>query len=367
MDMRPKRATTRRIKAPQAGLFDARLPSGTPAQLVWPIAAGRRFEDCTFAVIDFETTGVGYMDRVVEIGVVRFKGDGSAFDQWATLVNPGRDLGAARVHGVMSFQDVRHAPRFEDVAGDLVERLTGSVVVAHSLQFEQRFLRYEFEHLHLKLPENPSACTLRLGCSLGAQSRRLDQLCRQFGIPLQNAHSALADAWSTARLLSVYLMVLRAGGRGSLEAIGCNLPFASAEQWPQIPRSGLVFDRYMAEALPERERPVEQRSFLERVVGKIPAGSCEEEAEYLGLLDRVVADFELTVREADALDSYAGESALAHERRRELHVSYFASVAAAAWSDGIMTEDERAQIRTIGQLLGIDPGAVEDALSSPPT
>jgi DNA polymerase III epsilon subunit family exonuclease len=272
--MRPARPSTRRIKA-HASMFTPRpgstgsvpVQGGSLAPDLTP-AGGRKLDTCTFAVLDFETTGVGPTDRIVEIGLVRFSGDGSFFDEWATLINPGRDLGATRVHGVLSFQDVRHAPRFEDIAGDLIQRLRGNVLVAHNLQFEERFLRYEFGHLGLRLPPQPGVCTLRLGCSLGASSRRLDELCRQFGVPLRNMHSALADARATAQLLFVYTVALRALGRAALELIGCPTPHPDAATWPQVPRTGQVFDRYTTEVLPEDEAPVAMRPVLARAVGR---------------------------------------------------------------------------------------------------
>lgn len=368
MDMRPARPTTRRMKAPQAGLFTPRRPMPPPdappgaATYASPVE-GTAFEACRFAVIDLETTGVGAMDRVVEVGVVRFSGDGSESDQWSTLINPGRDLGVARVHGVLSYQDVRHAPRFEDVAGEVVERLAGAVVVAHNLQFEERFLGYEFRHLGLRIPAHPGICTLRLGCELGATSRRLDHLCRQFGIPLQNTHSALADAWSTARLLSVYLLGLRAVGRGSLEAIGCTTPQPPVEAWPRIPRTGMVFDRYQVESLPEHERPVAHRPFLSRVVHELPAGLDVDAAEYLDLLDRVVADHQVTLVEAEALRSFAEESGFDPGRCDQLHRAYFDGLVRTAWADGVLTDEERAQIQAIGALLAIDPDGIAQALA----
>lgn len=367
MDLTPKKPSTKRITSQARSLFGPKptasgrfVPPPAPA----PVPDGARaFDGCCFATVDFETTGVGCDDRIVEIGVVRFIGDGSASDQWSTLVNPGRDLGTARaIHGVTTFQDVRHAPRFADIAGDLVERLKGCVLVAHNLAFEQRFLHYEFGHLGLRLPVLPAVCTLQLGCLLGATSRRLDHLCRQFGLPLKNTHSALADAWATARLLVVYLAILKTAGRGWLEAIGCATPHPPVSAWPQLPRTGMVFDRYTTEALPEREAPVETAAFMRRIVSRLPATSVEEHAQYLDLLDRVVADLQLTAGELAALSSFATESGLGDDARRGLHDSYFDAVVATAWEDGVLTDEERGQILLVGTALGTDQARLTAAL-----
>jgi DNA polymerase III epsilon subunit-like protein len=44
----------------------------------------------TYASIDLETTGLNHeRDAIMEIGIVRFRGD-EILDKWSSLVNPGR-------------------------------------------------------------------------------------------------------------------------------------------------------------------------------------------------------------------------------------------------------------------------------------
>lgn len=90
-----------------------------------------------FCVIDVETTGFSPRlgDRVVEVAAVRMSRNGAVLDEWSTLVNPGRDVGAIHVHGITA-GEVLDAPTFREVAGDLVERLDGAVFVAHNLRFD---------------------------------------------------------------------------------------------------------------------------------------------------------------------------------------------------------------------------------------
>lgn len=63
-----------------------------------------------YAVVDVETTGLfsAGQDRIAEIAVVLVDPDGKVEDSWATLVNPGRDLGAQHIHGIRA-ADARHA------------------------------------------------------------------------------------------------------------------------------------------------------------------------------------------------------------------------------------------------------------------
>ncbi|QKE84388.1 exonuclease domain-containing protein [Arthrobacter sp. NEB 688] len=70
-----------------------------------------------YTVIDVETTGLSPEkgDRVVKIGVVYVSDNGEVQDNWSTLVNPQRDVGPTRIHGLTA-TDVAGAPTFNDVA-----------------------------------------------------------------------------------------------------------------------------------------------------------------------------------------------------------------------------------------------------------
>jgi ATP-dependent Lhr-like helicase len=94
-----------------------------------------------FCVVDVETTGFSPRlgDRVVEVAAVRMQADGTVTDEWSTLVNPRRDVGATHVHGITA-TDLVDAPLFGEIAGDLLERLDGAVLTAHNLRFDQQFL-----------------------------------------------------------------------------------------------------------------------------------------------------------------------------------------------------------------------------------
>ena len=102
----------------------------------------------SFAVLDIETTGLfpTKHDRIIEVAVVRLDGNGDPLDEFATLVNPERDVGPTRIHGI-STRDVLNAPVFREIAGDIIARIAGTVLVAHNARFDCDFLWAEFARL----------------------------------------------------------------------------------------------------------------------------------------------------------------------------------------------------------------------------
>lgn len=98
-----------------------------------------------YAVVDLETTGIhpGRHERIVEVAVVHVSPRGAITGAWETLINPGRDLGPQRIHGVRAAEILR-APTFGQVAGELAALLRGRVVVAHNLRFDAGFLAAEY-------------------------------------------------------------------------------------------------------------------------------------------------------------------------------------------------------------------------------
>ena len=167
-----------------------------------------------FAVIDLETTGrYTPPHRICEVAIVRVR-NGRIVDEWATLVNPERPTGPEHVHGIMR-RDVRDAPRFADIAPDILARLGGATVVAHAAAFDEQFLAYEFMLAGVEVPVFPALCTHELDRSLrpDADNHSLSATCAAQGVPLVDGHTALGDARATAWVLPLLLSRARAQGR----------------------------------------------------------------------------------------------------------------------------------------------------------
>ena len=166
-----------------------------------------------YTVVDVETTGLSPTahDRILELGVVYVSNQGVIQDRWSTLINPQRDVGPTRVHGI-SASDVAGAPIFTEVAPYLLRAIAGRVVVAHNASFDLRFLADELIQAGVPLTDLPlvGVCTMQWSSHyVSGTSRRLIDCCRASGISLENAHSASADALAAAQLLSFYLEAAR--------------------------------------------------------------------------------------------------------------------------------------------------------------
>lgn len=321
------------------------------ARLLQASASDPRIQDCTFAVLDVEATGITANDRVIEVGLVRFTADGQAADHWGTLLNPGRDLREYGIHRLGRFEYVRHGPSFEDIAGDLCQRLTGTVLAAHNVTYDLRMISQEYESLGLELPQLPTLCTLQLGVALGQPHRRLEECCLQLGIPGPGAsHTALADAQAASRLLAFYLLTLQAQGVRTLRDLGCEVEIPAPEAWPALRPSGLSYLREVHDAQP--------RSYLAKLVQRLPGSGSPEEIGYLDLLDRALEDFVLTPEEVASLYEFA-RSSLAPDQIHALHRRYLRDLVAAAWEDGVVTQEETLEIGMVANLLGIPNLEVE--------
>ena len=178
-------------------------------------------DDCAFAVVDVETTGVrsGYGDRITEIAVAVVHGERREI-VFETLVNPERPIPRA-VCAITNITNemVRNAPRFSEVAERLLAALAGRVFVAHNARFDWNFVSAELHRSRDLTLDGNRFCTVRLARRLvkGVRSCGLDNLCRFFGFRNEARHRAGGDALVTAELLCRLLSLAREEGARTLQ------------------------------------------------------------------------------------------------------------------------------------------------------
>jgi DNA polymerase III subunit epsilon len=178
-------------------------------------------DDCAFAVVDVETTGMRAVggDRITEIAVAVVQG-GRREMVFDSLVNPERSIPRAiRTITNISDEMVRHAPRFSDLAEQLMGALSGRVFVAHNARFDWNFVSAELRRTRALTLDGSRLCTVRLARRLvrGVRSCGLDNLCRFFGFNNRARHRAGGDALVTAELLCRLLSLAREEGARTLQ------------------------------------------------------------------------------------------------------------------------------------------------------
>jgi DNA polymerase-3 subunit epsilon len=316
-----------------------------------------------YAVIDLETTGLhaGMRHRVVEVAVIHLDERGRVEREWCTLVNPERDLGPQSIHGITA-AEVRRAPTFAAYAGQVAELLAGRVPVAHNLTFDAGFLRAEFARLGIDAPIHADLglCTLRLAAHFFPYAHRtLRDCCGYAGIDLGQAHSALHDARAAAGLLGYYL-----------DAVGDPPPWqqvieaARAQRWPAL---GARAKAAPPPPVNRQAAGARQEHFLSRLVDRMPRLHEPAADAYLDLLDRALLDRYISAAEADDLVQTADAYGLARADVIGLHERYLTGLAAVAWDDGVVTDDERRDLDRVASLLGLGAEDVEQALKTAAT
>lgn len=160
-----------------------------------------------FAIVDIETTGGrASRDKVTEIGIVLHDGE-KIIGTYSTLINPECYIpyGITQLTGITQ-EMVTDAPRFYEVAKDIVEWTEGAIFVAHNARFDYGFLREEFGRLGYTFSRK-QLCTVRLSRKVfpGLPSYSLENLIKYFRIKTERRHRALDDALATAKLLELAL------------------------------------------------------------------------------------------------------------------------------------------------------------------
>ncbi|MBC7517921.1 MAG: DNA polymerase III subunit epsilon [Microbacteriaceae bacterium] len=297
-----------------------------------------------FAIIDFETTGLfpEGTDRVIEVAVVHLDPDGTVTGRWDTLVNPQRDLGPQRIHRIGG-AEVMNAPTFVQIAPKLVELLSGRVLVAHNASFDSRFLLAELARAGYWAPAKLEVlCTMQLAREfLPGAGRALKDCCDAFDIALIGAHRASVDAFATAQLLDAYLLS-RPHWPASIAALE-----RAAFEWPKLAGASVGW-------MPRADSITAQTPFLERISIKLPeyAGPSEH-LDYLALVDRCLLDRVISAHEANSLVDLAETVGISRQTCASLNRRYFADLVEVAWSDGVLTDAEIADLTLVALLLSI--------------
>lgn len=173
-----------------------------------------------YAVVDIETTGGSpRAEKITEIAVYLHDGE-KITGEFSSLVNPERSIPPyiTALTGITN-EMVEDAPKFYEIAREIVEITEGSVLVAHNASFDYGFIKSEFKSLGFEFTRE-NLCTLRMSRKIlpGHRSYSLGNICSDLGIVIENRHRAAGDALATVRLLEYLLAYTRKTGQEALMA-----------------------------------------------------------------------------------------------------------------------------------------------------
>jgi DNA polymerase-3 subunit epsilon len=293
-----------------------------------------------FTAIDFETTGL-HPGHVVEVAAVRVRADGTVLREFSTLVNPGPgvDPGPAHVHRITR-RELDNAPYLGEVLGDFLDLCQGSVLVAHNLTFEARFLDGESGRLGARIPAMPGVCTLAAARrSLRLPNYRLATVAEAVGVGEYAAHTALADAYVCARIVTTLVNTH-------------GLKFAARPVFPELPRFAPA-----ARLAPRRVVVPSGGTWMADFVDRIPeaafGGSGSLQDAYVELLGNALADRHLSDAETRALGAAASAAGMSDADLHRVHTGFVKAMRQLAESDGVVTAEEERDLRAVAAALRV--------------
>lgn len=158
-----------------------------------------------YAILDIETTGGSpKAEKITEIAIYFHDGN-KLVDEWSTLVNPEKSI-PPFITGLTGITNdmVVDAPKFYEIAKEIVERTEGHTVVGHNVNFDYSFIKSEFSRLGYEYRRD-TLCTVKLSKKIipGHKSYSLGKLCGELGIVINDRHRAAGDALATVKLFEL--------------------------------------------------------------------------------------------------------------------------------------------------------------------
>jgi DNA polymerase-3 subunit epsilon len=307
------------------------------------------------AFIDVETTGFSPKkgDRIVEVAVINTDWNGNVLGQFETLVNPLREVTGTEIHQLTA-EMLGQAPKFSEIADDLLFHLKDKIIVGHNISFDLRFLEAELERHFKREFLFQGMCTLTLSKYLfpTLPVRRLEALCEFLDVELGLAHCAFVDCQATASLF------------GRMVSLANTQPDFVWERVMAEPCC-LEFDPYPKGVFINRNQALEKSNFkksqLRDFIRRLPSDPSKEvsELQYLNLLDEVLADRLLTDPEVESLKDMILAQGYTRDQVESIHVDYLRNLCRIYWIDHDLSQAEYIDLKVVSELLGIDEQILE--------
>jgi len=172
--------------------------------------------------LDTETTGLEIRDghRIIEIGCVEMVGRKLTQNNYHQYIQPDResDEGALAVHGITT-EFLADKPRFEEIAQDFIDYVSGAELIIHNAPFDVGFLDYELSLIAGLDMQLDGICEISDSLVLArqmhpGQRNSLDALCKRYDI--NNEHRQLHGALLDSEILADVYLAMTGGQRALL-------------------------------------------------------------------------------------------------------------------------------------------------------
>ncbi|MBP2435831.1 3'-5' exonuclease [Microbacterium amylolyticum] len=165
------------------------------------------------AVFDLETTGIDVVrDRIVTAYVGVLDEHGNVIDERSWLADPGIDIpeAASAVHGISTERARTEGRPAADVVTEIVDALRallecGIPVVAYNASFDfsvlkNEAIRHDITPIERPMPVFDPLVVDKQHDRFRRGKRTLDLVAAHYGVPLEDAHEASADAIAAGRV-----------------------------------------------------------------------------------------------------------------------------------------------------------------------
>jgi ATP-dependent DNA helicase DinG len=170
-----------------------------------PVAVHSGFPGLSFVAIDVETTGLNSdRDEIIEIAAVRFV-NGEVIDRFDSFVKPrGAVPKFIEYLTHISPADLKTAPPAKDVMKDFCAFVGDAILVGHNVSFDLGFINHALVGSGAFALLNSYWDTAEISRIYlpTLSDHKLSTLTEHFGIKLENAHRAYADAEATGLALN---------------------------------------------------------------------------------------------------------------------------------------------------------------------
>lgn len=311
-----------------------------------------------FAFVDFETTGFSPKkgDRIVEAAVITTDSEGNILGHFETLVNPMREVTGTEIHQLTA-EMLCQAPKFSDIADDLLYYLKDKVIIGHNLSFDLRFLEAELERQYRKQFLFQGMCTLQLSKYLfpTLPIRRLEALCEFLDVELAHAHSAFADCEATVSLFCRMRSLANNQSDFDWNRFLCEPCLFDFDPSPR----GIFINRTQA-----LEKSASKKSQLKEFIKRLPSDPKNELSvlQYLNLLDDVLADRLLSDSEILSLKEMILLNEFSQGQINSIHEDYLRKLCRVYWTDHHLSQAEYSDLKVVAELLGIEDFIVENII-----